>query len=142
MREEHIIALFDRIWGPFTCDASNINKKCKKFYSRFLCPGTSGVNAINYCWGQDNNWVVPPINLIGKSISRMETSKAKGVLVVPRWESAYYWPLICGEDGVFKEFVKDSLLYADCMNFFENSDNVSPAIRGSIMIVLKVDFSS
>ncbi|VDI60152.1 Hypothetical predicted protein [Mytilus galloprovincialis] len=56
--------------------------------------GTSGVDAFAYDWSKFNNWVVPPVNLITRAINHMQMCKAKGVLVVPKWKSAIFWPRI------------------------------------------------
>lgn len=42
----------DNMWGPFTVDrfADSHNAKTKRFYSKYFCPNTKGVNSLNYCW--------------------------------------------------------------------------------------------
>lgn len=44
---------------------------------------TAGVDAFSFDWSQDNNWIVPPVRLISKTISHLMTCKGKGVLVAP-----------------------------------------------------------
>ena len=42
----------DNMWDPFTVDrfADSHNAKTKRFYSKYFCPNTKGVNSLNYCW--------------------------------------------------------------------------------------------
>ena len=56
-------------FGPFTVDrfADNKNKKVSKFNSKFFCPGSSSVNAFIVDWSSENNWLCPPISLIGST---------------------------------------------------------------------------
>ncbi|CAG2235577.1 unnamed protein product [Mytilus edulis] len=93
---QNIFNFFNSLWGPFTCDtfADDRNKKLAVFFSKFFTPGTSGVDAFAYDWSKFNNWVVPPVNLITRAINHMQMCKAKGVLVVPKWKSAIFWPRI------------------------------------------------
>ena len=53
------------MYGPFTldCFASSNIAKCSKFYSKFWCPGTSGVDAFSFDWSNENCWLVPPVYL-------------------------------------------------------------------------------
>jgi hypothetical protein len=83
------------LYGGFTADcfASSHTRKCKKYYSKFWCPGSCGVDAFNFDWSQDNNWLVPPFHLISRTIFYLENCKARGILVVPEWKLAAFWPL-------------------------------------------------
>jgi hypothetical protein len=86
----------DKIWGKHTCDrfAADYNTKCAQFNSRWWCPNTTGIDAFNQYWGNENNWLVPPPRLISKTINKLKCDKAKGTLVIPKWESAPFWPLL------------------------------------------------
>ena len=67
--DEIYTELNDR-WGPYTFDrfAYVYNAKCVKFNSRFWCPGTSGLDAL------ENNWIVPPPKLIAKCIRKIQNA--------------------------------------------------------------------
>jgi hypothetical protein len=88
---------------------------------------------------------VPPIILIARVLKKMESCKARGVLVAPEWKSANYWPMLCGPVGVFRPFVKDWIYlpvnkhsYTPCINgvgIFGNED-----LRFSMM-ALYIDFT-
>ena len=93
---KNIFNYFDTLWGPFTCDrfADFKNKKVSIFNSKYFTPATSGVDAVAYDWSTHNNWLVPPVCLVSKCINHMRLCKAKGTLVVPKWKSALFWPML------------------------------------------------
>ena len=66
--------ILDKLWGSHTFDrfASATNKQCEQFNSRFWCPGSAGVNALAYDWSGENNWVNPPVGLMGKGAAPYE----------------------------------------------------------------------
>ena len=98
-------------FGPFTIDrfSDDTNKKLPKFNSRYYVPGTSHVNAFTADWGSENNWLSPPISLIGSVLKHMKLCKARGTLLVPAWTSSWYWTLIYPDGRLLAGFVKDVL---------------------------------
>ena len=86
----------ESLWGPFTvdCFATYYNKKVEKYYSRFWNPDTSGVDAFFQSWENDNCLLVPPVDLVSKTLKYMEKELAFGTLVVPDWPSSVFWPLL------------------------------------------------
>ena len=89
------------MFGPFTldCFASNLSHKLPRFFSKYWCQGTYGIDAFAYNWSEENVWLVPPQTLIPKVLAHCALCKAKGVLIVPKWISAPYWPMIKTADG-------------------------------------------
>jgi hypothetical protein len=81
-------------WGPFTVDrfASNLNNKVRRFNSWRMCPGTEAVDAFTQDWKGENNWIVPPVNLIHKVINHIQETQATGVMIVPNWPGQPWWP--------------------------------------------------
>lgn len=65
------------------------------------------------------NWVVPPPKQGPAAIQKMIKDNAKGVLVLPYWKSAPYWPLI-RENGCFKHFFQTR-------SFFDKGSHVHVA---------------
>ena len=98
---DKIFCHLDELWGPHSVDrfACSYNSKLPRFNSRFLQPGTEAVDAFSQDWSTENNWLVPPTVLIGRSLSHLRDRKAIGTLIVPMWKSAQFWPLLC-DDGV------------------------------------------
>ena len=89
-------SLLDSRWGPFTvdCFANYYNKKVDKFYSLFATPGSAGVDAFAFDWRNECCLLVPPVALVGRVLNHLLTCQAKGVLVVPHWTSAFFWPML------------------------------------------------
>ena len=72
----------DGLFGPHS-----ENFKINKFNSKFHTPGTSGVDAFASHWAGENDWLVPPLNLVNRVIKHCLACRAFGTLVVPEWES-------------------------------------------------------
>ena len=107
--EPSIFDQLSKIWGKYTIDrfASNLNNKCVRFNSRVWCVGCESVDSLKQPWSGEVNWWVPPPKLICQCINKIVTEKACGTLVVPVWQSAPYWPLICLKyENVFRSFVR------------------------------------
>ena len=139
----------DRIpgWGPYNFDrfADFHNKKCIKFNSRFWTPGTEGVDAFAFDWRGYNNWLVPPIYLISKTIRHVCTCKATATLVVPLWYSGVFWPLIVNSGGFFQSFVKDWFIFKNPNGIFvpgrfSKTFFGTPNFKSKV-IALRLDFS-
>ena len=88
---QHVSSIF----GPFDVDrfASSLSAKCERFYSKFWCPGCEGVDAFSASWGGVNNYLVPPVFLVARTLAHLETSRARGTLIAPKWPSASFLAL-------------------------------------------------
>ena len=102
----------DERFGAFTIDrfADNLNTKLPRFNSKYHCPNTSGVDAFTENWAHENNWVCPPVSLIGSVFRHMRRCKARGSILVPIWRSSYYWPLLYPNGLHLAPFVKDYMI--------------------------------
>ena len=105
--------------------ASSKNAQCKRFYSNFWCKGTSGIDAFCHNWDEETAWICPPIKLILKVIRKINVSKIKGVLFVPEWQTADFWPEIFNTG---KKLRQPFTHYSTCRPFLmqENFDHRSP----------------
>ena len=92
----NVFKYLNKVYGPFSVDlfASNLTKKANKFYTKYFCEGTAGVDAFTYDWELECCWVMPPPTLIARTIDHMKTCKAHGIMVIPKWMSSAYWPII------------------------------------------------
>lgn len=140
---------FNKAWGPYTCDlfADSNNRKLANFYSPYWCPGTSGVDAFAQNWSEFNCWIVPPVKLISRSISHLFTCKGQGTLVIPKWTSSPFWPLLWSfNDQRFKYFVKDVIEYAKPKKFFQKGSDINSIFVAEKLsfniLVLRLDFRS
>ena len=89
-------SFMNQLWGPYTVDrfANFYNAKLVRFNSKFWNPGSEAVDAFSQDWKNENNWIVPPINQVAKSIKHLVFCKASGTLIVPKWDSASFWTMI------------------------------------------------
>ena len=62
-------------------------------------PEPTDINAFNFDWSSENNWLFPPPNLICDTIKKVlkENAKCTLDLIVPEWKSAPHWPMIFSE---------------------------------------------
>ena len=107
-----LFSMLHKVWGPFTVDrfASSYNNQLLRFNSRFWCPKAEAIDAFTQNWENESNWVCPPVSLIIPVIRHMSLCKAKGVLIVPSWPSAVFWPIIKPEPRAFAPFIKETLI--------------------------------
>ena len=135
-------------WGPFTVDrfASAENAKLTRFNSKFYSPGTEQVDALSISWSKENNYLVPPVYLVPKVIQHLRISRATGVLFVPQWPSAAFWPLIINEFGYFRDFVRDYRIYDNQANkcvFSKNWRRMGAILfEGNKFLALKLTFET
>ena len=118
-------SFMDSIWGPHTIDrfANYRNKKTERFNSRFWNPGSEAVDAFSQDWKLDNNWLVPPINLVAKSILHLKMCKASGTLIVPKWPSSSFWTLIFKMNLEYQPYVIEVLEFSPNQNIFVHGNN-------------------
>ena len=102
----------DKAWGPFTIDrfANARNSKVNRFNSRFFEKDSHGVDAFQFDWGIEVNYLVPPISLVSKTIKKCVKDQAQGALITPLWRSADFWPLLKKGSG-WGDFVLDTKIF-------------------------------
>lgn len=103
----------DQIWGPHSVDrfASSENAHLSRFNSKFFTPNSENVDAFSISWKGDNNWLVPPINSVSKTIQHLLSCNAFGTLVVPFWPSSPFWPFLFVNAHAFHPYVKAHLFF-------------------------------
>ena len=90
--------------------ADTNNAKLARFDARFHCPGCETVNTFTASWSNDFNWWCPPISLIADTLKHARLCHASGVLLIPEWPSAYFWPLLTSNGRDFYSWVKEVLV--------------------------------
>ena len=100
--------LIDGRWGPMTidCFANHYNAKLPRFYSLFHSPGSEGVDCFSANWEGENCLIVPPVSIAGRALRHLKLCKSRGVMVVPFWPSAHYWPMLKTE---FSHYIRDCI---------------------------------
>ena len=71
---QRLINILEQRWGKISIDrfASDINRKSKRFNSRYLCPETEGINAFSFDWSNKVNLRVSPTYLIPRAIKKIK----------------------------------------------------------------------
>ena len=108
------------LWGPFDIDrfATSDNRKLFRYNSRFFDYQCETVDAFSQNWKDTNNWLVPPIHLVSKTVFHLLACGGRGCLIVPKWPSASFWPLIFKAGEIKREFVKEILEFSSAQNIF------------------------
>ena len=112
----------DTLYGPHTVDrfANESNKKLSRFNSLFWSPGTEAVDAFSVHWGNENNWLVPPVYLLRnpKVLNFLLFCKAAGTIVAPYWPSSPFFPLLFAEGSVFAQYIVEVLVLKDSSKIY------------------------
>ena len=63
-------------------------------------------------WSRENNWVCSPVGLVVDAVQVLTACSGRGTLIIPKWPSAYFWPLLRIGDGPswLKSFVREVFL--------------------------------
>jgi len=85
--------------------ASEHNRKLPIFFSWFWNPSSSGIDAFSERWSDKQGLFVPPICMIIHVIRKMELDEAEGVLILPCWHSAAFWPILCPNETFISSVV-------------------------------------
>ena len=91
-----LFAKLDAKWGPHTVDrfASYFNTQLPRFNSQFWNPGSEAVDTFTCNWEGKNSWWYPSVYLVPRALQHAQETAAVGTLVVPKWPSAPYWPML------------------------------------------------
>jgi hypothetical protein len=76
--------------------ATNVNTQLPRFFSRFFCPGTPGVNSFLQSWSGVNAYANPPFDpdVLLNVVQKVREDQASVTLVVPYWIAQPWWPLL------------------------------------------------
>ena len=58
------------------------------------------VDAFSISWLGENNWMMPLVYLFSCTILHLEVCRAHGILIVPRWPLAAFWPIVFPIEGL------------------------------------------
>ena len=87
---DEFFQFINSLWGPFDIDrfANSDNRKLFRYNSRFFDYQCEAVDAFTQNWSYANNWLVPPIYLVSKTVCHLLACGGRGALIVPKWPSA------------------------------------------------------
>ena len=123
--------------------ASNITAKTQKFFSRYWCENSAGVDAFAYDWSKQICWEVPPPYLIPKTIKHMQMCHANGIMIVPKWKASVFWPTLHNGKSwkvgisLIKEFSKPANFFLSCL--YGNDKFTAKPFDGNVLVLL-IDF--
>lgn len=140
-----LFASLDARWGPHTFDrfANDTNKQLSPFSSYFWCPGTAGLDAFSFDWGNHNNWINPPFSLIPKVIAHLRLCQAAATVICPWWPKRPWWHLICPDGHTFAPYIVDWVeLPAHASTFLAAGGQPSHASPHWRIFALRMDFRS
>jgi hypothetical protein len=92
--------------------ASRINHKCQKYISWHRDPDAFAINSFTVTWAGQYFYAFPPVSMILKTLRKIISDEARGILIVPKWQAQPWYPL-------FK-----SLLISDTICFCPNEQNL------------------
>ena len=120
MLNPDIFAALDILWGPHTVDRFSTfeTRQVPRFCSRWLSPCAEGIDAFTLSWAGENNWMFPPPYLIPQLLKHMDHGQEYGMLVIPLWTSAPWWPLITKDGRHPESFVLDWIDIPQSRNMF------------------------
>lgn len=73
--------------------ASRTNKKCVQYISWTRDPDAIAVNAFTVTWSRYFFYAFPPFSVILKSLRKIISDQATGIMVVPMWPTQPWFPL-------------------------------------------------
>lgn len=73
--------------------ASRINNKCAKYVSWNRDPDAWAINAFTINWTDYYFYAFPPFSIILKTLRKIITDKATGIMIVPVWPSQPWYPV-------------------------------------------------
>ena len=107
---QRLINILEQRWGKTSIDrfASVINRKSKRFNSRYLCLETEGINAFSFNWSNEVNLLLSPTYLIPRATKHFLKSftKPKAILICQYWPSASFWSLLASGHDTYFPFIK------------------------------------
>ena len=100
----YIFEFFNSNWGPYHVDRLLMfqTKRVSCFTLRFDAWKTAGVDEFAFDWSGVNNCLMPLVCVVPKVLRHLILNRAFDTLVVPKWQSAIFWPLLIDYVGYFQ----------------------------------------
>lgn len=73
--------------------ASRINKKCSTYVAWHRDPDAFTINAFTISWNDHYFYAFPPFSMVLKTLRKIVSDKARGIVVVPLWPTQPWYPL-------------------------------------------------
>ena len=126
----------DQLWGPHTLDrfASLQTRQLERFCSRYRNSRCEAVDTFTNSWLKENNWIFPPPYLIPRVLKHMSAGGDISTLLLPRWPSAVWCPLLVNTDGSWKAFITGSMTFQPYQGIFLAGSAASNVFTSDILI--------
>ena len=113
------------------------NTKCSRFNSRFFWQEAEAIDCFTQDWHHDENWLCPPIYMIVRAIKYLQLCQANGIIVVPEWNSAYFWPFVSNILTNEKIHIRGILTLGDIFTHYRNRNSLfgSSEWRGNTLVI-------
>jgi len=95
--------------------ATASNALCPRYNSRDFDPASLG-DCLLSSWSGELNWMNPPWALISRVISKIIAEQAPTVLLLPRWETAPWWPLVLHHSSILWDILEPPVMYVMSSN--------------------------
>ena len=130
---------YNKLWGQFDHDVFVVKTETSPIRKRSLYRVYPEQKHSNYTIQRNrNNWIVPPIQLIGDTIKQIDSTRCKGALVIPQWKSSYFWPLLFNNSEEMKTWYKEFEQHVKPKYFYQNPKGNSifnKNFKGNVMII-------
>ena len=121
--------------------ASEKNTRAPRFFSLLPSTRALGQDAFAYDWPKYGfAWCCPPVSRIIAALRHLVSCKARGLLCIPVWKSASFWPFIAPDGKHVANYVEKALAFHPFMR--SGKDVHSRTFCGYTsfkMLVLQVD---
>ena len=74
--------------------ATRINTQLQNYGSCSCEPEAKAVDAFLTDWGKQFSCIFPPFSFLGKVTSNMWREKARRIVIIPKWTTQYWYPVI------------------------------------------------
>ncbi|XP_063374150.1 uncharacterized protein LOC134661866 [Cydia amplana] len=108
--------------------ASRVNAKCAKYVSWHRDPDAFAVNAFTLDWSELYFYAFPPISIILKTLRKIISDQARGIMIVPLWKTQPWYPL-------FQQLVTSELITFKPNGNIMSSHSSNPKIQTSLTLV-------
>lgn len=114
--------------------ASRINNKCVRYVSWHRDPDAFAVNAFTVRWTRLKFYAFPPFAIILKTLRKIISDKASGIMVVPKWPTQPWFPifqrLLVSETIEFQPNENVIISHSSKRNILENVTLVAGVLCG------------
>jgi hypothetical protein len=64
------------------------------YWSLYADGAAEGIDALSASWAGKRNYAFPPVKLVGQTLELILEQQATTVLIAPKWESQWWWPML------------------------------------------------